>query len=213
MILSYSPTITEATKLDATFNYYNRILFNSTLEPCRISIVQDNKGNWVGCFQPQHAFDKDGNPLHEIKLKDTYVTRCIEESQIDRLHSTLVHEMCHQATENAVKKGSKFHPVAWREMMEELGLPPVKGHTWRNATHEIDKDGIFLLAFKAIPQDLLDDWLTFRKPCEKKRRKPNKIIHTCPECGDKAYTNREGMVLFCGSGHDPVKMESNEDVQ
>jgi predicted SprT family Zn-dependent metalloprotease len=186
-----NPTITEAVKLTAAHDYFNKTLFNGELNPCRISIASNGNSKWRGQFSPKKVTAGEES-FDQILIDTDYTAECVEEKNLKLLFSTLVHEMCHQALP------SSGHNEDWRDMMFSLGLEPVqvtKGR-WSNATHQIIDGGLFDRACSNIPEDIINDWLSFRVQTEKKTKPFSKVV-TCPVCGGKTVIKSRTFRVKC----------------
>ena len=200
----HNPTVAEAEKLSAAHDYFNRTLFDSALQPCRISIASNGNGKWRGLFSPCSCVLPDGSYTHQIILDTDYTTTCLADSDLRQLFSTLVHEMAHQLTHSE----PGHHGKQWREVMTKVGLDPVAlTSNWRSATHEIKDLGPFDQAYSALPKEIHTDWLNYKTsaPTKKKAAKPKQGLR-CPSCGATAYVSNPSVQLFCGTSHDPVVM-------
>lgn len=175
-----NPTLIEALKLSAAHDYFNSILFDNSLNRCRISIASNGNAKWRGRFTSNKVKCAEDN-FDEILLDTDYTAKCVEEKNLKLLFSTLVHEMCHQ------KLPENGHDKDWRDLMNSLGLEPVqvKPGRWREATHEIIPGGVFEKAYEQIPETIIRDWLSFTVEVKKKAAPFSKTVR-CPICGCQA---------------------------
>jgi SprT-like family len=201
------PTVAEAEKLSAAFDYFNKALFNSALESCRVTIASKGNAQWRGCFSPSSCVLADGSVIHQIILDTAYTAECLEKRDLRQLFSTLVHEMAHQATAHEKAK----HGKEWRELMASIDLPPKKsGSTWYSASHDIEDNGFYDTVFSRIPSEILNDWLSF-KIAQKKEKKSNRRSCECPVCGTKVSISKQDITLYCGTDHEITEMVISED--
>ncbi|KZR86520.1 SprT-like family protein [Synechococcus sp. MIT S9509] len=147
-----SPALATARRLQAAADLFNRELFNNQL-PSTMLRLQNKKG-CNGFYSPNKFIDADGRQLDCITLNST---TAIDRPLIELL-STLVHEQCHQYVCEVVnhKAATGGHGPEWRNVMNNLGLPPIRvGATWRGpATHSIDPDGLFARCFRTHASEL-----------------------------------------------------------
>jgi hypothetical protein len=199
----HNPTVAEAERLSAAHTYFNTTLFDNQLEPCRLSIASNGNGKWRGLFSPSSCSLPDGSTTHQILLDTDYASECLLEGSLRLLFSTLVHEMAHQLT--YTEKG--HHGPLWRTAMVERGLSPVAlSSNWRSATHEVIDGGRYDRTFQELPSEIVSEWLSYRPKKVGVKAYKAKPALRCPVCGATAHASREGLELFCGSGHSPTLM-------
>ena len=147
-----SPALITARRLQNASDLFNRELFGGRL-PATMLRLQNKKG-CNGFYSPNKFIDADGCELDCITLNST---TAIDRPLIELL-STLVHEQCHQYVCAVVnhKASTGGHGPDWRNVMTNLGLPPIRvGATWRGpATHSIDPDGLFARCFRTHASEL-----------------------------------------------------------
>ena len=192
-----SPALSTARRLQAAADLFNRELFNNQLPSTMLRL--QNKRGCNGFHSPNKFIDADGRQLDCITLNSiTAIDR-----QLIELLSTLVHEQCHQYVCEVVnhKAAPKGHGPEWRNVMKNLGLPPIRvGETWRGpATHSIDPDGLFARCFRTHASELeAMPWQELAMDAAKGRAKGlDKVRFECPSCGSNVWGRDAAEVICC----------------
>jgi hypothetical protein len=209
-------------KLDSLFQYYNRVLFNSMLPECIISIWRGKR--YHGAFSTNKWKERGGEtPIHEIVLNANTMDR----AEI-KVHSTIIHEMVHLMLA-ANGRGSKYdyHTREWCAKMKELGLYPsstgMEGgrETGRNLSQYVIPGGRFEKAFEALRQKdaakVLIPYVPLRKnvyagvaanrmvASGRPSRSGVKVAYECP-CGCKVW-GKSGLHLHCNICNKDFQMQ------
>lgn len=88
-------------------------------------------------------------------------------------------------------------------MMQTVGIKPVnlddrEKRTGEKMTQEVISggklDAVLSIMESKFPPPILPQYVT----SEEERKKSNKKLYQCPECGKKMYGNKSGETLFCG---------------
>ena len=193
-----SPALITARRLQNAADLFNRELFGGRLPPTMLRL--QNKKGCNGFYSPNKFIDADGCELDCITLNSTTAI----DRPLSELLSTLVHEQCHQYVCAVVnhKASTGGHGPDWRNVMTNLGLPPIRvGATWRGpATHSIDPDGLFARCFRTHASELeAMPWQELARDATKGRATGlDKVRFECPSCGQKAWA-RAAAELVCGT--------------
>jgi hypothetical protein len=202
------PTTESYGSLQAAYDYFNRILFNGTLQDCMIQFGE-NRPNTIGYFHAQQwELDGKGEKRHTIALTPMYLRRGLRETL-----STLVHEMAHLWQEDHGKASRNgYHNKEWGQKMKGLGLHPSNTgkpggkETGQQMTHYIVDGGPFDLAFKKLPKGISLAWLGSRgipillgadDADSKEKKKKNKVKYECPDCEPCCWGKPE-LSIICG---------------
>ena len=192
-----SPTVLQAKRLQFAADLFNRELFNGRL-PFTLLQLRNKKG-CNGYYSANKWVSAAGEPIDCITLNST--------NAIDRplmeLLSTMVHEQAHQYVCSVLnRKASRGgHGPEWRNVMEGIGLPPIRiGTTWRMATHSIDPNGAFAQCFRTHASELeAMPWQELARDATRgKTPGLDKVRFECPSCGAKAWARASGELL-CGT--------------
>lgn len=191
-----SPSVDTARRLQQAFDIFNHHLFQFQLPDAMLKLERLKNAN--GIYRPARYSDKKGSTIACIALNSTNAN----ERELHLLLSTLVHEMCHMHTHliTNLGKATGGHGVEWRRLMTNLGLPPLKiGSTWRQSTHTIDPDGLFIQVYKDHQQQLESlPWKELANDATRGRATGlDKVKFTCPSCGSRAWA-RASAELLCG---------------
>ena len=193
-----APSIETAKRLQQAFDIFNNNLFDGQLPDAMLRIERLKNAN--GIYRPARYSDNQGSTIACIALNSTNAN----ERELHLLLSTLVHEMAHMHTHLIENEGEATggHGVAWRKLMVQVGLDPIKvGSTWRQATHSINPDGLFMRVYEdhqrkleALPwKELAND-----PELSGRARGLDKVKFTCPSCGSRAWA-RSAAELNCGT--------------
>lgn len=165
--------------LNLFYFLYNNRFFDSEL-PCVI-ITLERKAKVKGFFIKNSYFDKDNNKLSEICINPEY----LDQSNIESVLSTLVHEMCHLYT--CVKNcnyENGYHGRVWAEKMKSIGLIPTDSgkiggkETGYNITQVILREGEF--------HRFTEDKLKLFKDCFYARIiDTENLVHNSVKCGKR----------------------------
>jgi len=190
-----APAIDQHSRLQSAADLFNAELFDGTLPPAYITMIV--KPGCYGLFFPDRYQNKKGQSVDQIAL----CARTAVERPLPELLSTLVHEMCHQAAyENSGRKNPGGHGTAWRNLMDAVGLPPVRiGGDWRRATHRIDPDGRFaklVAKHRSKLQEL--PWADVSSSVIGTKKEKDRVRFTCRKCGANAWAKPSAQLL-CGS--------------
>ena len=197
LALKSPPSIETAKRLQQAFDIFNSNLFDNQLPDAMLRIERLKNAN--GIYRPARYSDKEGSTIACIALNSTNAN----ERELHLLLSTLVHEMAHMYVHLIDNEGKATggHGVEWRKLMVDLGLDPIKvGITWRQATHSINPDGLFISVYQdhqrkleALPwKELANDVV---------RGRVRGLDHTkfqCPSCGLIARA-KASAELLCGN--------------
>lgn len=191
-----SPALQQFSRLQSAADLFNRELFGGSLPPVFITMV--NKPGCYGVFSPNRYVNRERTEIDLIGLDATTAI----ERPLPELLSTLVHEQCHQAVyEDGGRGAIQGHGAPWRDLMQSLGLPPVRiGTTWRLATHRIDPAGRFMEVVKAHAAELQElPWQEASRTATRGRGTGSERVRfQCPSCGANAWA-RPSAELLCGT--------------
>lgn len=190
------------------FDYYNEKLFEGALESPLFSIRA--KANSAGYFSPERltkAEKKTKKSVHEIAFNTVILNR-----DVDRILSTLVHEMVHlwQHQFGAPSRGN-YHNKEWSFKMVDVGLIPSAtgapggAMTGSKMTHYIEEGGIFdKLTRKLMVKEKFN--FIYEEPMPKVPRPQSKLKYTCPVCGVNAWGKPE-LSIDCRPCNAPMEGE------
>lgn len=195
-----APTLELASAYQAIFDYFNRELFERIFgEPLPNPILNmSRQRNAVAFFQSKAWKDPmTGDMLDEISLVPEWTGREPRE-----VLSSIVHEMAHfrDHLDGTAAKGG-YHGRSWFKIMARLGLPgKALSKTMLKVTHDIEDDGAFDRAYRAMPRDLLLPFITARPKVlawdKKTTLQGKRVRYECPGCGN-IVRGKTGMRLRC----------------
>lgn len=140
-----SPTTQFYNEMQATFKYFNNLLFDGKLPDVMFTLQRNNQV--MGYFSSDRWASKNGNKCHEIAINPSYVAR----SSVIEFMQTLVHEMTHLWQHSFGSPGrTTYHNREWANKMISIGLMPsdtgrVGGKTTGDHMNDYPiKDGRFL---------------------------------------------------------------------
>lgn len=114
------PTHDTYTELQAAFDHFNLVLFDSSAAPCLITLQRERRSTGYFSFE-RFVNSATGDLIDEIALNPSYWGAC----SIEETLSTLVHEMVHQWQYHHGKPGRRgYHNREWADKMESIGLMP-----------------------------------------------------------------------------------------
>jgi hypothetical protein len=194
-----SPAIEQLQRLSTAFDIFNAELFEGGLPPVMLQLR--NKPGSYGHFAPNKWTNSAGVLLDVINLdSQTAASACEGGRELERLLSTLVHEMVHAYVFHCCndRKATGGHGIEWRRKMLDVGLPPVQiGSGWRQATHSIAPSGAYMQAFKRHKQELQAlPWQECINHANRGRGL-DRVKFQCPTCGSNAWA-RGAALLLCG---------------
>lgn len=155
--------------LQELFAIYNKEFFNGELpnvffKSARLNKAQNQhrKVMTLGCFEPSYI---EGE-THAIILDEEYISKCIQNMEpfnIKKLHTTIIHEMCHLWHYQTYKKLDN-HGKMWESQMNKCGLELVvagahKRHPGSN--QKVIDGGKFDLFYQELDTELRDVWPQF----------------------------------------------------
>lgn len=225
--------LTEYSKLNTAFNFFNEKLFNNKLSSVFITVQRH--ANALGFFRTESFHERKFNEKHELEVPgySVHEIAIMPEGMYGRtdreILSTLVHEMCHlQQHEQGKPSRNGYHNREWADYMFKVGLHPssvgtydkrnpdkkpspddIEGsETGQGMSHFIIKDGPFELAFK----ELLKSGFAFKlhsTPSLRMKAPKSKFKYTCPKCGSNAWAKKD-IKLSCGECDVLMVMEDEE---
>lgn len=113
------PTTETYSELQQAYDAFNRMLFNSSLPECLITLQREKRV--CGYFSAERFANKRGEKTDEIAMNPSYfaVVPLVEIMQ------TLAHEMTHLWQHHFGKPGrGRYHNKQWAEKMVSIGLMP-----------------------------------------------------------------------------------------
>jgi predicted SprT family Zn-dependent metalloprotease len=147
--------------LDDLYGFYNKALFEGRLADCIVNMSRHAGSYGFFAAKRWKAEDEKGKKqlAHEISLNPDYLDRPFEE-----WHATLVHEMVHLWQEDSGSPSrAAYHNKEWARKMEQIGLIPSSTgrpggkKTGQAMTHYIDRNGLFMKAFRTLSQKSLKE--------------------------------------------------------
>jgi predicted SprT family Zn-dependent metalloprotease len=204
-------TLEQYGSYQATWAYFNKVLFNNILQPCMLTFSRQSKTK--GFFAPDRWRHVEGEKGHEIALNPDVLTRPLVETM-----STLVHEMVHQwQQEHGHPSRRGYHNAEWADMMQALGLMPSDTgdpsgrRTGQRCSHYIVEGGLFLQAFEAMPEEYLIPWRSGVTPTDRAKRN-NKTKYQCPSCSVNVW-GKPSLNVVCGDCNEKfVELSENGEV-
>lgn len=113
------PTLECYDELQRAYDFFNKALFEARLPACIITLTR--KKNTLGYFSPERFVNQQGVKVDEIAMNASVFPIL----SIERVLSTLVHEMAHQQIHHFGQKSRRgYHSAEWAELMVALGLMP-----------------------------------------------------------------------------------------
>jgi len=205
-VISIKPTKDIYTELDKAYTYFNRALFVNRLPSCIITMQRIKGAYGYFCGDTWNETNGD-NITDEISLNpDSFASRSLE-----KVLSTLVHEMCHlEQHHNGKPSNGGYHNKEWGRMMESCGLIPSHTgeeggrKTGRQMTHYIEQGGVFEKACnKLVNKGFSISWQARTKDKDKDeataaKKRATKTKYTCTTCDVKAW-GKEGLNIKCGN--------------
>lgn len=188
--------------VQAAFDYFNKVLFNSELPQVMLNFSRHNKA--LGFFVPCQWFDANNadSKRHEISLNPDY----LNERTLKQSYSTLVHEMCHlQQQEDGTAPRRCYHNKDFAAKMERVGLMTSSTgaaggkRTGQKMTHYIIDGGAFDKAFDAMDKALYLPFMChglLSDTAKKKIQKNSSVSYVCPVCG-ATVRGKAGLQLAC----------------
>jgi hypothetical protein len=210
------PTAEQYTAYQSAWDYFNRFLFDSTLQPCLLSFSRHARSK--GFFKYQNWGRGQDRRTHEIALNPDLLLRPLAD-----IMGTLVHEMVHQwQYDHGRPSRSGYHNAEWADKMDEVGLAPSHTgapggkRTGQAMTHYILPGGPFERAFKRMPKEYLIPWRSGTNQPDNPGRNPgnSKVKYQCPEC-KAAVWGKPNLDIICGDDQvqfvelDAAKVQAN----
>ena len=180
--------------LELSFDYFNKILFNSLLPQAMITIQSRGKDNCYGwcsvdpIWYKGEDIDTSELTFHEINFSAEYLNRSFND-----LMETLLHEMVHLSNiTEGINDCSKrqFHNENFKEKAESIGLivKKVKRYGW-SETH-LTEGLIKLVDDLKVPKDIFV-FARVDKPIKKVAKPNTKVKLVCPQCDTKITAEDE----------------------
>ena len=203
-----------AETLVQSFQFFNEHLFDGELPDTYITIADINVGrsrrSHIAGFFKREEVKSEGSFKNTITLDSEYTGACVEQNDLRRLMSTLVHEMTHEWDwiNNPEKQVKRGHGRTWRTKMSELGLEPVcRGNRWYTAgvSHEVVEHGIFSRVFDSFPQEIQDNYPLFSTHLIFVKRPPSTYTkqwfdYKCPICSKVQKLKGDDALATCSGG-------------
>lgn len=187
--------------LHQAFDFFNEHLFDGKLDRNKVILNCSRSNRALGFFMPSGwgSSKTDIPSKAEISLNPDHMG----ERGIDRIYSTLVHEMCHfwQDCFGNPPKTKAYHNREWAEKMLEVGLKPFSTSnsskmTGVNCSHTIIKDGHFDAVMKLMSEELRLPFMGL--PVSRNKEKTGYCKFVCPQCGQIARA-KPSAALSCAS--------------
>jgi hypothetical protein len=220
--LTIEPTKETYDRFQEAYAYFNRALFGGHLPNCLITLQRSRKS--YGYFCGGRFGRTDGLITDEIALNPRY----FHELTVERVLSTLVHEMTHLWQHHCGKPGrSRYHNRQWADQMKAIGLYPSSTgkeggkETGDSVSHYIVAAGPFeVAANELLMAGFAITWTevppeTTEAPIEgpggqgvegagKTPKSGKRVKYTCPCCRLNAWAKHR-IQLVCGADMTPME--------
>lgn len=193
--------------LHNAFDFLNDALFAGTLDSNLIIMNCSRRARVLGFYRYKEfgwvSSEGGGEPKAEISLNPDFMA----EASIDKIYSTLAHEMVHFWQDCFGKPGKRgYHNKEWADEMLRVGLPsfnisdPSK-KTGMRCSHTIDPAGLFAQAMERMPEEYKLPFMGLKPPAGKAKTGYQKW--SCPNCGQVSRA-KDTCQLSCS----PCSMEA-----
>lgn len=201
------PTYRQFAAFQQAYCYFNRTLFQDSLQPCILILSGRSK---TGYFVPNRWVDDNEQKVHEIGLNPLL----LDTTELQDVMAVLVHNMVHQwqweqgHQVDRTKPFTGYHNKEWAMKMASLGLAPSDtGEADGKATgfvmsQYVVEGGDFSDAFAAMPPDTLLPYKARKIPLMSTGKSP-KLAYQCihPNCEKKVWGAPNIQIrCACGEG-------------
>lgn len=206
-------TKNQYTLFQTAYNFFNEKLFDNILSDCLIVVAR--KGKARGYFWAERFSNKiDGTIVHEIALNPEF----FKEDSVDRVLSTLVHEMVHLWQHDHGLKCPKtaYHNKEWAKKMKEVGLiPSTTGEeggkeTGARVSHYIEIDGEFDVACRELKK-IIDPFIIKAIEYTPKETPKRIFKFICPEGCEQVAYGKETLSIYCGDCEAEMIIETGKE--
>jgi hypothetical protein len=209
-------TAREYATLQDAYDYFNRVLFDSTLP--QVLITLQRRGKTLGYFSAERFQSRDGirSRVHEVALNP----EGFRGESDEEILSTLAHEMVHVWQKEHGRAGrGRYHNRQFAAKMHSIGLMPSAtgkpggAATGDHMSHYILPEGRFIISCSGFLQRYRLTWESAIQRKEESGPEPDeegestqtRAKFTCPNCGLNAWAKPDAR-LVC---HD-CSMEAGE---
>lgn len=220
-----APTIEQFSAYNEAFDYFNKRLFESRLEPAMLSI--GHKGRSKGYFTPRKWRNKSGEQVHEIAISPDLIAEGLDATMAQVVALMGRQLRWQEAIEAGDEKAAATAARGYADARQcgiwlELGLLPRGkdgGRTrggW-NLDVVVVLEGDADMAIEAVPKKAMLPWEAVAEGQaeggDEPRRKTGRLKYTCPIC-EAHVLGRPGLEVRCNGypeDHPPERMRAEDE--